>query len=117
MLKDLVERSERHERAAEVEAQVDGLLHGRAGLGQMREGPECLLERRHGLPVCRLREGLGPGLAAVGDGPVPHLSPQGVVGQPLDLRHPVGSERLHGRQDPRVEGPPVLPQQAPIGHL
>src|SRR3990170_639506 len=67
VVEDLVERSERHERAPEVEAEVYGLLEGRAALGQMREGPERLLEMRHGLPVRRLREGPGAGLAAVGE--------------------------------------------------
>ena len=73
------------ERVAEVEAEVDALLVALRLGRQVRERVQRLLEAGHGLAVGRARHGLGAGLAEVGDGLVPHLAAQGVVGQPLDL--------------------------------
>ena len=66
----------------------------RVSARQMREGTERLLEAPHGLAVGRPRHGLLPRLPAVHQGLVPHLAPQGMVGQAFDLLgYPVGSER------------------------
>ena len=69
-------------------------------------------------PGGRARERLGAGLAEIGHGLVPHLAPEGVVGQPLDLLgEPVGVESLDRLDDPRVEAAPALLEQAAVGHL
>ena len=87
-------------------------------LRQMREGTERLLEGPHGLAVGRPCHGLLPRLPAVRQGLVPHLAPQGMVGQPFDLLgHPVPSERLQGLDDAGMERPPPLLEQAAVGHL
>ena len=84
----------------------------------MREGAERLLEVPHGLAVGRPRHGLLPRLPAVGQGLVPHLAPQGMVGQPFDLLgQPVAGERLEGLDDAGMERAPPLLQQAAVGHL
>ena len=63
--------------------------------GRCGEGTERLLEGPHGLAVGRPRHGLLPRLPAVRQGLVPHLAPQGMVGQAFDLLgHPVPGERL-----------------------
>ena len=62
-------------------------------LRQMREGAERLLEVPHGLAVGRPRHGLLPRLPAVRQGLVPHLTPQGMVGQAFDLLGSAGHQR------------------------
>ena len=87
-------------------------------LRQMREGTERLLEVPHGLAVGRPRHGLLPRLPAVRQGLVPHLAPQGMVGQAFDLLgQPVAGERLEGLDDAGVQRPPPLLEQAAVGHL
>ena len=67
--------------------------------GRCWKGTECLLEVPHGLAVGRLRHSLLPSLPAVCQGLVPHLTPQGMVGQALNLLgHPVPSRALRGPQ-------------------
>ena len=81
-------------------------------------GPERLLEGPHGLAVGRPRHGLLPRLPAVGQGLVPHLAPQGMVGQAFDLLgQPVSGERLEGLDDARMERPPALLQETAVRHL
>ncbi len=60
--------SERHERIAQVEAQIDGLLARGACLRQMRQGTERLLEGPHGLAMRRALEGALPGPLPIGQG-------------------------------------------------
>ena len=92
--------------------------HDGAVLGQVREGLERLLEERHRLTERGAVIGLGAGLPAVGHGLVPHLAPQGMVGQAFDLLgHPLGRERLEGLDNAGVEHPPPLLQEAAVGHL
>jgi hypothetical protein len=62
--------------------------------------------------------GLGTGLPVVGQRLVPDFSPQGMVGEAFDLvRHLVSRQRLEGLHDPRMQNPPPLLKQTPIGHL
>ena len=69
----------------------------------MREGCQGLLEVSHGLAVGRARQSLLPRLPAVRQGLVPHLAPQGMMRQPVDLLgYPVSDERLEGLNDPGV---------------
>ena len=59
-----------------------------------------------------------PGLPAVGQGLVPHLAPQGMVRQPLDLVvHAVPRQRLQGFDNTGVQRAPPLLQQTPIRDL
>ena len=84
----------------------------------MREGLEGLLEGGHRLAERGAVVGPGAGLLAVGDSPVPHLTPQGMVRQAFDLLgHPLGREGLEGLDQSRVQHPPPLQQQAAIGYL
>ena len=63
----------------------------------MREGTERRLEVPHGLAVGLPRQSLLPRLTAVCQSLGPHLAPQGMVGQAVDLlRSPVGRECLKG---------------------
>jgi hypothetical protein len=110
--------SQREERSAQVETEIDGLREGITRLRQTPEGTERLLEVLHGLAVGRACHGLLPRLPAVRQGLVPHLPPQGMVGQAFDLLgHPVAGERLQGLDDVGIEYPPPLLQEAPVGHL
>ena len=100
------------------EAELDGQHPGVAGLGQVREGLEGLLEGGHRLAERGAVVGPGAGLLAVGHGLVPHLAPQGMVRQAFDLLgHPLGRERLEGLDQARVQHPPPLQQEAAVGHL
>ena len=91
------------ERRAQGKPEIDGLFACVTLLWQMREGTERLLKVPHGLAVGRPRHGLLSRLPAVRQGLVPHLSPQGVVGQAFDLLgYPVPGERLKGLDDPGV---------------
>ena len=73
------------ESMAQAKADIDRLLVARATLGEMLHGYQRLLEARHRLPTGRACHRLVARLAAVGDGLVPHLAPQGMVRQPFDL--------------------------------
>ena len=111
---DPLEFSERKECSSQVEAKIDGLLQRLAGLGQMPEGRQRLLEAAHRLPVGRSRQCLGAGLTEVRDRLLPQLAPHGMVGQPLDvLGQPVRIAAFDGADDPGVQGlAPVLEQGA-----
>ena len=86
--------------------------------GRCCEGAERLLEVPHRLAVGRPRHGLLPRLPAVRQGLVPHLAPQGMVGQAFDLLgHPVPSERLQRLDDAGMQRPPPLLEETAVGHL
>ena len=86
---DVVEHArvfpEWQQRTAQVEADIDGLLVPGAALRELLQGHQRLLEGGHRLAVGRARHRPGPRLPAVGHGLVPHLAPQGVVRQAIDL--------------------------------
>jgi hypothetical protein len=106
------------QRVCQREPELDGQHPGVAVLGQVQEGLEGLLEGGHGLAEGGAVVGPGTSLPAVGHGLLPHLTPQSMVGEPLDLfAELVGIERLDGLYDPGVEGPPLLLLEASIGHL
>ena len=84
--------------------------------GRCWKGTERLLEGPHGLAVGRPRHGLLPRLPAVRQGLVPHLAPQGMVGQAFDLLgHSVPGERLEGLDDAGMERPPSFLEQTAVG--
>src|SRR5262249_1393379 len=84
---DMISRAHplcRHsERVAEIEVDIDGQLGRLPGTGQTAESPERGLEVGSGLAIGAPRHRSEPGLAEIGDGLLPHLSAQGVMGQPL----------------------------------
>jgi hypothetical protein len=95
VVQQLLDLTEVVERDLKVKPEVDGLLARLGALGQMRQDTDCLLETTHGLPAGGLRHGLRGGLAEVGHGLRPHLAPQGMLRQPLDmLAQAIGIERL-----------------------
>ena len=78
---------------------------------------EGLVEVADRVAVGRSRRGPRAGPPQVVDRLVPHVALEGVVREPVDvLLQAVGVDRLHHRQDPRMEGPLAL-GQARVGHL
>jgi hypothetical protein len=77
-----------------------------------------VLEAGDRLAVGRSRKGLGAGLTEVAHGLLPDFAPDRVVRQRLELLcQTVGMERLDRVDDPGVEGPAPLVEQAPVGHV
>jgi hypothetical protein len=80
-----------------------------AGLGQVREGLEALLEGGHRLAERGAIVGPSASLLAISDGLAPHLAPQGVVRQAFDrLGRPLRHERFEGLDQARMQHPPPL---------
>ena len=110
---------ERAEGYAQGEPEVDGLLEGVAPLRQVGERAERLLKGPCGLAGGRARHGLLPRLPAIRHGLVPHLAPQGMVGQPFHLlghrprRGPPGPRRC-GRAA-RAAAPGAASRRPPAG--
>ena len=103
---------------SQSEAELEGQHPGVAVLGQVREGLEGLLEGGHRLAECGAVVGPGTGLLAVGHGLVPHLAPQGMVRQAVDLLgRPLGRECFKSLDDAPVQRSPPLQQEATVGHL
>ena len=97
------------QRACRREAEIDGQSPGIAVFGQVCEGLEGLLEGGHRLAERGAVVGPGAGLLAVRHGLVPHLAPQGMMGQPFDLPgHPLPGECLEGLDDAGMQHPPPL---------
>src|SRR5262245_65204560 len=84
----------------------------------MWQGAERLFEVSHGLAVGRARYGLPPGLSEVRQRLVPHLAPQGMVCQVLDLLgQAVGTEMFESLHNAGMQRPPALVENAAVGHL
>ena len=84
----------------------------------MRDGTERLLEPRDCFAIGRAGGSFRPGLTAVGDGLVPYLSPEGMVGEAIDLLgQPVGVELFDRLHDPSVEGPPSVLEDTRVADL
>jgi hypothetical protein len=114
----LLVRSQWLQHASQREAELDGQHPGVAGLGQVREGLEGLLERGQRFAERGAVVGSSTGLLAVGHGLVPHLPPQRMVRQAFNLLgSPLGHERLKGLDNARVQPPPPFQQKAAVGHL
>ena len=87
-------------------------------LGQMREGLSACSKAPTASRLADRAIALAPRLPAIRQGLVPHLAPQGMVGQPFDLLgHPVPGERLQGLDDAGVQRPPPLLEETAVGHL
>ena len=110
--------AERHERAAEVEAEVEGLGDRVGMLRQPPERVERLLEAGGRLAVGRAQEDLGAGLAQVAHRLVPDLALPRVVRQPLHvLDEAIGVQALDGGRHRGVKIAPALPQETGVGHV
>ena len=97
----------------QLEADLEALLQRGRALRQRREDPQRLLEPDPGLRKRRPRGRLGSGLPEIVHRLLPHLAPQRVMGEPLDLlAEAIPVERLDRVHDPRVELAPPLLQQA-----
>ena len=107
------------ERIAQLTEQIDAPVqacHAARGDGAGR--PRACSKHVDRLPVGRARHGFVPRLPAVGEGLVPQLALEGMVGQPFDRLAPGGRGRaFEGLHDLRVQGPPPLVQQTAVGHL
>ena len=85
-------------------------------LRQVPEGSQCMLERGDGLAMSRVHRSLAPGPIEVTDCLVPHLAPERVMSDTLDvLFEPRGCELFHRVNDSRVEITPSLADQASVG--
>jgi hypothetical protein len=106
------------QRAIQSKAELDGQHPGGAVLGQVRESLE-------GLPAggrCLVGRGAlgsaGSGLLAVGDSLVPYLASQGVMGQAFYLLvPPVAGQRFERLDNPGMQRPAPLQEEASIRHL
>ena len=78
--------------------------------GRASRADERLLVERHRFAVGRTRLGFVPGLAAIGQGLVPHLTPQGMLRQPLHLVvPPVSHQGLKSLDDTGVQARAAAP--------
>jgi hypothetical protein len=108
----------RKECRTQGEPEINGLLTCGALLWQVGKDAERLLVVPCRLAVGRPCQGLLPRLPKVCQGLSPHLAPQGMVRQALELfGHPVPGERLKGLDDTGMQHPPPLPQETAIGAL
>ena len=102
----------------QITVEIDGLLHCGAVCREMGQGLQRLFPVPHGFPVGGSDERPGPRLPAVPEGFVPHLPPQGMVGQLVDLLgRPVAGQRLEHAHNLGMQYPPPLLEQAAIGDL
>ena len=103
---------------AQVKPEIDGLRQRVAVLGEVLQGHQRLLEGGHRLAVGRARQRLGPRLPAVGHSLVPHLTPEGMVRQPVDLLgEPLRRQPFEGLDNAGVQRTPPLLEDSPIGYF
>ena len=109
---------ERAQGMAELQAEVDRLLHSLPGRGQVLERDQGLLEIRRRPAMRRPRERAGARLAAVAKRRVPELRAHGVMREGIELigRAPAGAV-LDGLHDARVQRVPAVPDEAGIRDL
>src|SRR5262245_5869396 len=102
----------------ELEADVDRLLDGLAGLGEVPGRGESSLEIGASIPQREARHRLGSRLATEDERLVPPLGTHGVVGESLDLvRQPVPVEPLDLLDDSTAEGASAIGKKTAVGHL
>ena len=92
----LAEFGEGHQGSTQGEAHVELLRVPHPALRPMGQGEQRLLEGEHRLPIGGAQEGFVAGLPAIGDGLVPALPAQGVLGQSfhvLRTRSPASPSR------------------------
>src|SRR5262245_54594219 len=81
----VLELATRMERRPQGKSEIDRLLTRGAGLWQMSQGEEGLLEVRTRLPVSRPRHGLLSGLLTIRESFGPYVPSHGMVRESLDL--------------------------------
>src|SRR5437899_1957332 len=109
VIENSLELSERVERIAKLQQEINPLLDRSSALRKMPESFERLLEARDCFPVGRARGGLRPGLTDVGDGRLPERSV--LRGQAVDASR---EDRLNGGGHPDLTGRPPAPVVATI---
>jgi hypothetical protein len=111
-----LELAERIERAPQLEAHIDLLFPGLPRLRQVAQRLQRLFETCQSLLVRRPPLGLSADLAQVGHSLVPHLTPAGMMGQPLEVLHePLRIRAFDGVNDAGVQGLAPVLQHAAIG--
>jgi hypothetical protein len=118
MCERLLILGERGQRTAQQQPEIDGLLVRGAVGGEVGESRKPLFKVPHGFPVGRCGDRFVPRLAAVGEGLVPHLAPQGVLDQKVYLLVlPVTGQFLQCLNNLGMQGPAPLLEQTIVGHL
>src|SRR5262249_44874582 len=113
-----LEVCEQKEGAFQIEAKIDGLLLPLAGLGQMPERRQRLLEAAHRRPVGRARLCSDASLMEIGNRLLPCLALKRVMAQTLDLfGQALGIERLDRVDDLGVEQTPPVVEHVPVGDI
>src|SRR5207244_4392115 len=108
--------AQRMQGIAQLKPEIDGLRTRVSTLGEMLQGRQRLLQVRHGLAVGRARTRLDTRLAAIGEGLLPHLTPEGMVREAFDVfTAPLGIERFQRLHDASVEEAPPLVREILIG--
>src|SRR5262249_55028876 len=84
-----IEFQEHKHSVSELESKIDGLLDAHLILWQPREHGQRLVEKGGSFPIGASADGLCARLGQVRSGPLPQLTAQCMVGEPLDvLSHP-----------------------------
>src|SRR5439155_12901240 len=82
---DALAFSERMQRTAQGDPDIDGLLARLVRERKVLQSLERLFQKRHSFPVGRLGVDFGARLPAVGDGLLPYFTSAGVIGESFDL--------------------------------
>jgi len=111
--------TEEQERSSKIEPHIDQLVDHTAILREVPKRLDRLLEASSRLRVGRARHRLRARLPAVGDGLIPDLAADRMVGHPFHLlaESPIPVEALEGADDPSVEEPPLLVEKAAVDHV
>ena len=110
--------AERHQGIAQVESQINSLFQRVAVLGEMFQGRQRLLKTRYGFAVRRTSGRPGSGLPAIGQGLVPHCTPEGMVRQAVHLfGQVVRGEVFEHLDNAGMQAPPSLLEQTAVGDL
>src|SRR5262249_38618017 len=106
-------------RSAEIEPHIDQLVDHTALLGEVPKRLDRLLEVGSRLRVGRARHRLRARLPAVGDGLIPDLAADRVVGQRFHLlaESLAAVEALEGADYPSMEEPPLLVEKSAVDHV
>ena len=87
-------------------------------LGKMLYRGQCLLKEYHRFPIGPAPHGLDSRLPAVLERFVPHLAPDSVDGQAVDVvGQTVAGERFQRLDNPRMQHAPPLREQTAVCHL
>jgi hypothetical protein len=110
--------AQRMQGIAQLKPEIDGLRTRVSALGEMLQGRQRLLQVRHCLSVGRACTRLDTRLSAIGQGLLPHLTPECMVRETFNVfAAPLGIEHFQRLHDPRVEAAPPLVREIPVGDL